>query len=185
MGGDGAPLRLGVLDRLGQTDLLGHLGVLKVVPGQAVRAPSQRPHQGLVEQMFDHHRRVSSRHGGQGLATRLTVELGLVGLLVQVVVEDVSAPGAAGKAEVDVAVEPTGTHQGGVEIAGPVGGPDHEDVGRGVGRLAQPPVLRQPGIDHLDALAPHPQRPGRLFEGLQLDQQFVDHPRDPLTLAGA
>ncbi len=43
VGGDGPALGLGVLDRLGQPDLLGHLGVLEVVPREAGRRPGGGP----------------------------------------------------------------------------------------------------------------------------------------------
>ena len=92
VGGDGPPFRLGVLDRLGQADLLGHLGLLDVVPRQAVGAPAQGPDQRLVEQMLDHHRRVPGGHGRQRRPRSAgSSSVGLVGLLAEVVVDDVAA----------------------------------------------------------------------------------------------
>ena len=44
VGGDGPALGLGVLDRLGQTDLLGHLGLLEVVPRRGRSAPRRSAH---------------------------------------------------------------------------------------------------------------------------------------------
>ena len=87
VGGDGAPLVLGVLDRLLQADLLGHLRLLDVVPVERVGAAAQRPDQCLVEQVLDHDGRVAEGHRGQRVATRGLVELDLVRLLCEVVVE--------------------------------------------------------------------------------------------------
>ena len=56
VGGDRPPLGLGVLDGLGQADLLGHLGLLEVVPRQPARPSTQGPHQRFVQQVLDHDR---------------------------------------------------------------------------------------------------------------------------------
>jgi hypothetical protein len=67
VGGDNAPFGLGVLHRLGQADLLGHLGLLQVGPVEAVGPPAQRPHEGFVEEVLDHHRAVARCHGRGGV----------------------------------------------------------------------------------------------------------------------
>ena len=46
-----------------------------------VGAAAQGPHQRLVHQVLDHHRRVAGGEGGQRLPPGRIVELGLVGLL--------------------------------------------------------------------------------------------------------
>ena len=109
----------------------------------------------------------------------------LVGLLAQVVVDDLAPSGPAGQIEVDGAVEPARSQQGRVEVGGAVGGSDDQDVGRHVGGLAQPAVGRQPGVDDVDEQTLHPEGERGLVEGLQLDEQFVDHPGDALALARA
>ena len=76
VGGDGATLGLGVLDGLGQPDLLGHLGLLDVVPGQPVRPAAQGPHQRLVEQVLEHDRRVARRSWRPACRAGRVVELG-------------------------------------------------------------------------------------------------------------
>ena len=136
VGRDRALLVLGVLDRLLEPDLLGQLRLLDVVPVHGVAAVAQRPHQRLVEEVLDHHRRVAERHGRELVAALVLVELGDVRLLVEVVVDDLPPAGAARQVEVDRAVEAAGTQQRGVEVGGAVGGADHQDVRRGGRRLA-------------------------------------------------
>ena len=103
VGGDGAPLGLGVLDRLGQADLLGHLGLLHVLPGHLGGAPPQGPHQGLVEQVDQHGRAVAEGLGGQLVGA--LGHLRLVGPTGQLVIEDLLAPGPARQVEGDGPVE--------------------------------------------------------------------------------
>ncbi len=105
-----------------------------------------------------------------------------MGLLAQVVVDDVTATGPAGQAEVDVAVEAARPQEGRVEVGGPVGRPDDQNVGRGLHRPRQATVDGQPDVDGVDHGPFEPQRGGRLLEGLELDQQLVDHPGDALTV---
>ena len=102
----------------------------------ASRAVAQRPHQRLVEEVLDHHRRVAERHRGERVAALFLVELGDVRLLVEVVVDDLAAAGAARQVEVDRAVEAARAQQRGVEVGGAVGGADDEDVGGARQRLA-------------------------------------------------
>src|ERR1019366_4215194 len=85
----------------------------------------------------------------------------------------------------DVAVEASRADQGGVEVLGPVSGPDDQDVGRREGRLGEAVAGRQPGVDGVDDLATEPDRPRRLFERLELDQQLVDDAGHALALGGA
>ncbi len=63
--------------------------------------------------------------------------VGLVRPTGQLVVQDLLASGPAGQIEGDGAVEAPGPQQGGVEVGGPVGGPDDQHVGRRHVRLAQ------------------------------------------------
>ena len=55
VGGDPPALVLRVLDRLLEADLLGELGLLHVGPVEGGRSAPKRPHEGLVEQVLDHH----------------------------------------------------------------------------------------------------------------------------------
>ncbi len=84
-------------------------------------------------QVLDHHRRVAGGEGGQGLPPGRVVEFGLVGLLAQVVVDDVppSRPARAGRSRCCGRTDP-GRSRAGSRSAGPVGGPDDQDVGRDV-----------------------------------------------------
>ena len=61
------------------------------------RAVAQRPHERLVEEVLDHHRRVAERHRRERVAPLVLVELGDVRLLVEVVVDDL-APARAARA---------------------------------------------------------------------------------------
>ncbi len=186
VGGDGPAFRLGVLDGLCEPDLLGHLGVLQVVPRELAGAATERPDERLVHQVLDHDRRVPRGQSRQGLPLRRVVELGTMGLLAEVVVDDVQPSRPAGETEVDAPVEPTGSEQRRVEIGGPVGRADHQDVGGCDDRPVELPMARQPGVDQVDQRRLHPHRRWRLLlEGLQLHQQFVDHSRDALAVVGA
>ena len=95
VGGDGHPLALRVGHGLGQAQLGGHLGLLHVVPIEAVGSPPERPHQRLVEEVLEHHRRVAEGGGGQAVAPLAAVQLGVMGLAVQVVVENLPPSAAA------------------------------------------------------------------------------------------
>ncbi len=185
VGGDAPALLVGVLHRLAQADLLGDLGLLDVVPVQRRRPPAQGPHQGLVEEVLDHHRRVAGGHGGQAVEPDRVVEVGHVRLLGQVVVDDLPPVGSAGKAEVDAAVEAAGAQEGGVEVGRPVGGPHDEHVGREQAGLAQGAGRGQEAVDQVGAPPPQPGRPGRLVEALELDEQLVDHAGHAVALAPA
>ena len=129
-----APLFVGVLDRLLQTDLLGHLRLLNVGPVHGHASVAQRPHEALVEDVLDHHRRVSERHCREGLASLLFVELRHVRLAIEVVVDDVAAARSTREVEVDRTVETPGTQERGVEIGRAVRRRDEKDVRR-LGRV--------------------------------------------------
>ena len=128
VGRDRALLFLGVLDGLLETDLLGHLRLLHVVPVHRRAAVAQRPHERLVEEVLDHDGRVPEGHRRELVAPLFLVELGDVRLLVDVVVDDLAAPGTARDVEVDRPVEASRPHERGVEVGGAVGRGDHEDV---------------------------------------------------------
>ena len=124
----------------------------------AARAPPQRPHQGLVEQVDQHGRAVAERLGRQPVGP--LGHLRLVGTTGQLVVQDLLPPGPARQIEGDGAVEPARPQQGRVQIGRPVGRPDDQHVGRRDVRLVQGPVGRQEPVDDLDDPAPPP-RPAR------------------------
>ena len=90
VGRDRALLFFGVFDRLLQTDLLGHLRLLDVGPLHRRAPVAQRPHERLVEEVLDHHRRVPEGHCRELVASLFLVELGDVRLLVEVVVDDLA-----------------------------------------------------------------------------------------------
>src|SRR4051794_9750604 len=87
-------------------------------------AVARRQQGGLVDQVGQ---------VGAGEPGRLTGQVGDVDLLGQrlaarVDLEDLLAALAVGAIDGDLAVEATGTQQGGIEDVGPVGGRDHDDV---------------------------------------------------------
>ena len=87
-----------------------------------------------------------------------------------------------GQVEVDRAVEAARAQQRGVEIVGPVGGPDHQDVGRAasVGAL----ICRCDGTQRLTRSMPQSRTAltaGRRVERLELDEQLVHHAGDALA----
>ena len=94
--------------------------------------------------------------------------------LLEVVVDDLPPARAAGQVEVDRSVEPARAQEGGIEIVGPVGGPDEQDVRRRRQGLAQPVVRREPPVRPLDHPTAHPLAERGQVERLQLDQQLVD-----------
>ena len=181
VGGDGAPLVLGVLDRLLQADLLGHLRLLDVVPVERVGAAAQRPDQCLVEQVLDHDGRVAEGHRGQRVATRGLVELDLVRLLCEVVVDDLAPSATAREVEVDRAVEAARAQERGVEVGRAVGGPDHQDVRRLRTRRVDLSVRGHPAVDPVDGPVAQALAAGRRVERLELDEQLVHHARDALA----
>ena len=62
-------------------------------------------------------------------------------------------PDFDGQVEVDRAVEAARAHQGRVEVGGPVGGADDEDVGRRVGGLVEVAPGGKPVVHEVDQRA--------------------------------
>src|SRR5215204_2688798 len=81
----------------------------------------------------------------------------------------------------DDSIEATGTQEGGVEIVGPVGGSDEEDVGRpGCGPL-QLTVSGEVPVDEVGETVPEPRLAARQVEALHLHEQLVHHAGDALA----
>ena len=66
----------------------------------------------------------------RALAPGRVVELGVVCFASQVIVDDLPPATPARDVHPDVFIEAAGAEQGGVEVGGPVGGPDHKEVCR-------------------------------------------------------
>jgi hypothetical protein len=95
-----------------------------------------------------------------------------VGLLGQVVVEDLPPARPAGEVEVDGAVEAPGAQQGGVEVGRPVGGPDDQTVGGRRDPLAELAPGGEQAVDDLDSPVAQADTGRRRVEGLELDEEF-------------
>ena len=104
-----------------------------------------------------------------------------MGLLAEVVVDDLAPAAAAREVEVDRAVETARAHERGVEVLGAVGGPDHQDVRRLGARRVELPVCRDPTVDPVDGPVAQALAAGRRVERLELDEQLVHHARDALA----
>src|SRR5205085_9768349 len=106
----------------------------------------------------------AERHRGAGVAPGGAVELAVVGLLGEVVVDDLAPAAAAREVEVDRAIETARAYERGVEVLGAVGGSDHQDVRRVRARRVELPVRRDPAVDAIDAPVAHAPTAGRGVE---------------------
>ena len=174
----GEPLFRRIRDRVLEPELFGQLRLLEITLVQRVCAAAQRPHQRLVEEVLDHHRRIAGGHGGKVVTSTGGIELGNVRLALEEVVDQRTTLVPAREVELDGAIEATRAQQRGVEVGGAVGGREHQYVRRDRAGLVDAQVLGQQDVHPLDEPALETRRRRRLVEGLQLDQQLIDDPGD-------
>ena len=164
---------------MAQTELLGELGLLQVLLGRAPRASPQRPHERLVEEVLDHHRRVPAVTAARSSRARSLSSAGDVRLAAEEVVDELAALGAARQIELDRAVEASRPEQRRVEVVGAVRGRDDEDVGRDGARVAHAQLVAQEDVDAVRGTSPGcASGRCRFVERLQLDEQLVHHAGD-------
>ena len=147
VGGDPGAL-VGRVDGLvGHAELDQHLGLADVGHGHGGAAVGQRDDERLVHQALQRGRRVPERHAGDDVDCAVLVEVGRVGLLAQVVGDDVGPGTPPGQPEVDGAVEAAGPDERRIEIVLAVGGADDQHVGRHDGGLAELAAVGQVAVD--------------------------------------
>ena len=159
MSGDGVSIGLRVVGHLFGADLLRELRLHHVFEVHPLSSLAERHQQGFVEQVLDHDRGVAERLVRDPFAIGIDVQSLVVGLPSQEEIDQVSTLLLRRKVEVQTAVEPPRTKEGGIEGVAAVGRRDQQDVvvlGPDRVELA---VGREVSVHPRDQLAPHPVPP--------------------------